>query len=358
MNFRRGQKLAGVLLVLCLCVAISAQAQIKEIRLRNERIHTAPPDRTLVFRAAQDSAPPVSGLFLVQFTERFNPAWRGELLAHKTELLRYVPDDAFVARLDGVRLDELRALPFVQWVGEYRPEHKLHALLSNASRVGSAAAVTVLLSPTASPAEIIGARTRLERVQQESKSRFGTVLRGRLAAGQLARLSESPAVLWIEPAPQLRLNDEISSKIVAGTGTGHATFMQDLGFDGSGVTVAVADSGLHLGIAAQMHQDLAGRTPVFLQYGSLTNAADEHAHGTHVSGIIAGSGSIGTVDSGASSTDWASRRGLRSSRNASSTVQATTKPRRRSRRSRATRCNRAPTSARTVGATTRRAVTM
>jgi len=292
-----------VFLVLWLCAAFSAQAQNKVIRLRNEQIATTPPDRTQPFRAAVADVAPVSGLFLIQFTQKFDPTWRAELLARKVELLRYVPDDAFVARLNGVRLEDLRALPFVQWVGEYRPEHKLHGPLREMARARNAASspeVTVLFSTTAGPVEMAGAKARLQGIRQESRNRFGAVARGKVAPGQLQRLAESPAVLWIEPAPQMKLNDEISTKIVAGEGPGHQAYVHQFGFDGRGVTVAVADSGLHVGTAAGMHPDLAGRTPAFFHYSNgdveVTDASDEHAHGTHVAGIIAGNAALGTAD--------------------------------------------------------------
>jgi len=299
-NFRCGSIGTGAFLVLWLCATVSAQAQNKTIRLRNEQIPTTPPDRAQMFRAAQAPAPPVSGLFLIQFTDRFDPAWREALATRRIELIRYVPEDAFVARLTGVRLEELRALPFVQWVGEFRAEHKIHSRLRDAARAANAGTteVTVLCSPNAAPAEMAEARARLTQVHQQSQNRFGAVLRGRLGPGQLQRLAESPAVLWIEPAPRMKLNDEISTKIVAGDGPGHYAYVHQppFNFTGAGVTVAVADSGLHLGDAAEMHPDLYGRTPAFFAYGGLPDASDEHAHGTHVAGIVAGNGALGTVD--------------------------------------------------------------
>lgn len=267
--------------------------------MRNERIITPAPDRAALLMAAQ-AEEPVSGLYLLQFSGSLQPAWRDELRVLNVELASYVPDDAYVARLENTRLADLRALPQVRWVGPYRPEHKIFSSLDRWSRsapnLQQTANVTILFSPTATDAQVAEARVRLARVQQQSKNRFGSVIRGQLAAGQLRQLAQSSAVLWIEPAPKMKLVDEISSRIVAGDGPGHKTFTQDLGFDGTGVTVAVADSGLHVGESDGMHLDLAGRTPAFFYYGSLTDASDEHAHGTHVTGIIAGNGATGTMD--------------------------------------------------------------
>jgi hypothetical protein len=54
----------------------------------------------------------------------------------------------------------------------------------------------------------------------------------------------------------MKLFDEVASKIVAGDGGPQRLLPQSLGFDGTGVAVAVADSGLDNGNAATMHPDL------------------------------------------------------------------------------------------------------
>ena len=284
-----------------LLLILSAQAEPKLIRLRNETISTEQPVKAAAAAAVQRLGPAqaFSGLFLLQFTTRLEPAWKAQLQALRVGLLRYVPEDAFIVRCDQANLDQVRALPFVRWLGEYRTDHKIHrAVGDRAARAlpGDAPPVSILFSPDATPAEMATARLLLQSLARESHSRFGNVLRGKIAPARLQELARSPAVLWIEPAPQIKLYDEIAAKIVGGDGGPGATSTQSLGFDGSGVTVAVADSGLYEGNTGTMHPDLAGRVSAFLYYGALTDAADEHSHGTHVTGIIAGNGATGEVD--------------------------------------------------------------
>lgn len=294
--------LAAGLVLLC----FTAAGQTKQIRLRNETITTTPAAKAAAARQSRPQAlsvqSPASGLFLVQFESPLQPAERSELQTLGIELLKYVPDDAFIARFQNISLNEIRALPFVEWIGPYGPEHKLHRALQSkqvqaAARTASAMMnVSVVLAPRLSAGEIANAIKPFASIQQQTTLHFGTVLRGKISAAQLDALAKSDAVLWIEPAPNIKLYDEVSSDIVAGEGPPGQLYTQSLGYDGNGVAVAVADSGLNNGDAETMHPDLFGRATNFFYYGSLTDAADEHGHGTHVAGIIAGDAATGETD--------------------------------------------------------------
>jgi hypothetical protein len=102
----------------------------------------------------------------------------------------------------------------------------------------------------------------LNVVHQESSLRVGTVLRGSMNSARLQALARSQLVLWVEPYKGMKLFDEVASKIVAGDGGPGELLTQSLGYDGAGVTVAVADSGLNNGDEFSMHPDLLGRTPL------------------------------------------------------------------------------------------------
>ena len=274
----------------CLC------SQAKPIQLRVEPFdpttNGAPATAAAVLPGGE---PTLSGLYLVQLKDAPRSEWRRALEQLGVRVLRYVPEDSYVVRCERLPARTLRNLPFVEWVGPYLPRHKIHPALAGAAPT-STVEISLLLSPGTDAATVALLRQQFQDIEQENPLRSGLVLRGRLSAAALPGLAASDAVLWMEPRPRMRLYDEVSSKIVAGDGGPNQLLTQSLGWDGRGVTVAVADSGLNLGEAASMHPDLLGRTTAFFYYGSLTDAADEHGHGTHVTGIIAGDGATGETD--------------------------------------------------------------
>ena len=273
------------------------QGPDRPIRLRNALIQTSEKGSTVAGPADR----PLDGLFLVQFSGPFQAEWREPLRQAGVELLRYVPEDAFVVRAQATLPAALSALPFVHWVGAYQPEYKIFAGLREIvakAGAGGSVPVKLLLSPVATAGERAILRRQLAPISSEARWPFGFTLEGTLPLRLLGQVAGSPAVLWIEPAPKFQLLDEVSTKIVAGDDfeVGTRAVTHQLGFDGEGVAVAVADSGLDTGEAATMHLDLAGRVDAFLYYGALTDASDEHSHGTHVAGIVAGDAAVGETD--------------------------------------------------------------
>lgn len=293
----RAQKFAVVFAFFITAAVALAQSGV--VRLRNEYIHTEEKSQRRAAIKNQPAAPAHTGLFLLQFEGPLQPAWNAELKQRGVTLLRYVPDHAFIARASGVKLSELEDLPYVRWTGAFRPEHKILGGLNTpklAANAGGDVAVSVLLAADSSPQQLAGARALMKKRLSESSTRFGHVWRGEIPRAQLKALATSDAVLWIERAPKIRLFDETASKIVGGESDTHATYVQSLGYDGSGVVVGVADSGLHYGDVSVMHPDLLGRVDALFYYGALTDPSDEHGHGTHVTGIIAGNGATGELD--------------------------------------------------------------
>ncbi len=295
----------GIRKVLLLSLAFAfalTDLQAKPIRLRNQVIPTQVPGVTAGLDKATASRSKLNGLFLIQFTETVRPEWRQQLKNMGVDLLRYVPDDAFIAKFNNVSPASVGALSCVTWAGPYRTEYKIHPRLAQAAKLAAqtneTVSVSILLSPSATAAELAAVRAHLLLVNHESHLRQGIFMRGELLPGQLDALAQSSAVLWIERAPRRKLVDEAASKLVGGDDGNVATptVTEQLGFNGAGVTVCVADTGLDSGDTNTMHPDMRGRVTGFQYYGSLTDGSDGYGHGTHCAGIVAGNAATGETD--------------------------------------------------------------
>ena len=252
-------------------LAAPSFAAEKQILLRTESIHTSGLKR----QAQELSGAPITGLFLVQLANNPPGDWRAQLEAANVRLLRPVPDDAFVAHLHAGDPAAVSQLPFVQYFGPYKAAHKTHpkiAELASGAR-GGETQVKVLLAQSAREAETALIQRQFSGAPEIEKLRFGSVLTGSIPTHALGQVISSDAVLWIEPAPEARLLDAVSAQMVLGPGTGSTPAIHELGFDGAGVTVSVADSGLDMGEFEGIHPDFSGRIEAFFHYGTLDTAA-------------------------------------------------------------------------------------
>ena len=282
---------------------ISAAGQTREIRLRTGTISTPPRAKVAAMAAGLAAQAPASGLFLVQFDGAVEPDWRAELGSLGVELLKYVPDYAFIAQFNSVPPEKIQGLSYIRWLGPYRADYKVHPRLAAAAgalpQTNLVLATTVLISPQATPAEIGSVRSLFVSVAHESRLRQGTFLRGQLPPANLDALAQSGSVLWIERTPRRKLVDEAAAKLVGGDDglVATPTVSQQLGFSGAGVTVCVADTGLDSGDTNAMHPDLSGRVKGFKWYGTnIFDGSDGYGHGTHCAGIVAGNAATGETD--------------------------------------------------------------
>ncbi len=101
---------------------------------------------------------------------------------------------------------------------------------------------------------------------------------------QLSWLASQPDISGVSLDREVRGTMERTER--AATEIGARWISQQLGVDGSGVGVATIDSGV-----TAWHEDLEGRVAHFADFvSSKALPYDDYGHGTHVAGIIAGSG--------------------------------------------------------------------
>ena len=167
-------------------------------------------------------------------------------------------------------------------VGSATPSTRLdRALRDRAHAAAGASRVIVRLNPGVSPAV---ADLAIRKVRGTSGRRLQSV------GGQVAYVSNASltALANLPGVESVSLDRRVYGSLErTGATVGSAWVREQLGFDGTGIGVAIIDSGV-----ANWHDDLGSRRVVrFADFVNFQPAAyDDYGHGTHVAGIIAGNG--------------------------------------------------------------------
>lgn len=214
--------------------------------------------------AAADAA---SGYAIVQFLPQ-QIAERKALIARGVQFLGYVPNNAYHVRLNGVALDEIRALAGVRWAGPLRPAMKLDPALWSARRANSAAlqsdgryeiviqafqGVSSTKIRSVLTKEVAGAEFPMRSQRDDAANPY---VRVRVPANALDALIVSATaidgVAYVAPWVDNTTNNAGGISALQGNLTGACagsgqvcgpTPMFDHGITGSGQIAAVADSG-------------------------------------------------------------------------------------------------------------------
>ena len=119
---------------------------------------------------------------------------------------------------------------------------------------------------------------------------FIKTMRASVPAARMAELANEPQVAFISPNRQLRTSlNNVSAAVLANYAWG-------LGLDGSGVGVAVIDSGINSAKDLMNAKGAASR--IVYSFDSIGGGtADLYGHGTHVAGILAGNAAASTCSS-------------------------------------------------------------
>ena len=117
-------------------------------------------------------------------------------------------------------------------------------------------------------------------VKQHLKNVKGLLVK--LPASRVAELSNDPDVAYVSPdRPITRQMNNAAVGVLA-------NYAWNLGLDGTGVVVALIDSGVH---GVDDLRDAQGKNRIIYNYDSVGGGTDDqYGHGTHVAGIIGGNG--------------------------------------------------------------------
>jgi len=287
-------------LALALALAVSGAAAAGTIHLLTHPFDPAdgepPIDEWL---RAEETARGEASYYLIQLSGASTPEHKAALQAGGAELIAYMPDDAWIARVDGARSHDIAELPEVAWVGPFHPAYKIsptigtHEFKNPARESDSFLTLHVRvfddLEGTAAEIESIGADV-LE-VSDDGFQKILVVHASEQAVSAIARVNE---VWWIEEKPEFYLMNDTTKWVVQSNVSG-GTPVWDHGLHGEGELVALMDSGLDYNSCWFRCSGSAPPGPSHRKVydyavygGGVAYDGCDTGHGTHVAGTLAG----------------------------------------------------------------------
>jgi hypothetical protein len=247
--------------------------------------------------------------FIVQFIGPVTAEWKQKLEDLGGTLYWYVPDYAFLVKLDPSLITKIQSLPFVRWIGIYQPAYKIDAdLLSK----GSTENVTInILTSCIDPSPVV---SEVRNLGGKILGSSGGAIEAQVIASSISGLATMNDVVWIEPRyPSIAFND--TARWVIQSGVSGATPIFDNGIHGENQLVTIADTGLRVDNADRPSHEMfvdSGKAAgpsnrkvqdYYIPLGADGAIGDEIGHGTHVAGTVAGdAGTLGVYDNFPGST--------------------------------------------------------
>jgi len=278
-------------------------AQVQINRFRFDPLVDAVPHATAT--GESDGSGP--GFHLVQFRGPVRADWLLDLELIGLEPLQYYPGNTYLVWGETSAASRARSLSSVRWQGRVQPAYKPSPSLD--ARSGMIRNVDVMfydekqVDSTLASIEKAGGRVLRHYPAQPDRKFFDAIVE--LPATAIDAVAEIDNVLWLgfqDSRPIL--DDEMSAQIQAGNHpggvpvTGYQSYLSGLGYDGSGVTWAIIDTGIDYD-----HADLIGNIVGGYSFPGACNPAGQPGsdcsgggHGTHVAGIVAGDATLGVHD--------------------------------------------------------------
>ncbi len=246
--------------------------------------------------AGTRTADPEGDFHLVQFHGPIRTEWLHALRDTGVEIVQPLHPFSYVVWAPASRIRAAAGLPPVRWSGVMQVDWKVPPG-QRFSEAGPAPTMA-LASAHVDPARLGAQLEAFGKVHDITRvNRHYLVVHLDMDRRDYPLIAELPAIYTVQYIrPETALRGEMSNQSIVGAidggGTiqpGYATWLDDSGYNGSGITVGVVD-----GRARTSHQDLAGRiAPCTGTNGSCASAPINN-HGTHVAGAIAGTGVTGT----------------------------------------------------------------
>jgi subtilisin family serine protease/subtilisin-like proprotein convertase family protein len=252
------------------------------ILLEGARIDTAQPLNLNIpphLRAAGDP-----GSYIVQSRGPIDDAFRARLNSAGVTLVSYIPNNAWLVRASQAQAQALAAQPEIAAAIPFEPFYKVKSSLLpfavDQTPLPAGQRLNLVLFADAVPDTLNSLSAMGVNIGAQGPSPFGPVVTVEPPANSLSAIAALPGVQLIERAARRVYANDLA-RVKMGVSTDTVTNANYFGLSGTNIIVAQVDSGVDM-----TQPDLVGRVLV----NSPNAGQDTDGHGTHVAGIIAGSG--------------------------------------------------------------------
>lgn len=227
-------------------------------------------------------SPAGSQLFVVQFeTQALNP-YRKAIEEAGGTIVSYIPNNAYVIRMDSETKAAVEAMNFVRYVGTYDPAYRIDPNVSRhllTNTLGTARYSMLLTDKSHNNKDLAANLIRSVGGVVHEYEPGGQLIEATLTPEQLVRVAGMDAILWVDLWGPMEKDMDIA-RIFHGTNNLETlTGGIPAGFSGEGVIGLDRDTELR-----NTHQEFQAHPPIML------GGTPSSAHGTSTYGIIFASG--------------------------------------------------------------------
>lgn len=189
--------------------------------------------------------------YIVQFNGPVQEAWRKGLEKAGAEVMFYLPNYAFVVRMnETVRGSITASKSEVKWTGMFQPAYKISPRLTSNAKGGKIRASITLFSPedmgnTIKEIEaIVGHKIFYKSTFEWEPGKFNKKIFVDISLDKMSALANLRGVSWMEPMPVFKIYNAVTEVTVQnGTLTANARPFWVLGISGEGQLIQNLDTG-------------------------------------------------------------------------------------------------------------------
>ncbi len=228
------------------------------------------------------------GYYIVQFPGPIRPEWKAAAERAGADLLWYLPNYAFIARIANAQASAVAELPEVRWLGLYQPAYKL---LPGLDQARGRLSLIVVFFKAEDQYRLLDQLADLgaQNITPEFNP-WNNSVRLDIDAGRIADIARLPGVYWLETWGEIT-PDNANAQWVDMHGYSASDTSRTIwarGVTGSSVYVGLTDQ--QLWHSHDLFRDPSNNTPspthrkVIHYFGTQGSAS----HGTHTSGTLCG----------------------------------------------------------------------